>query len=289
MASKPELISWPGAGGLQTLRLACRFAAPSAIGGSLTVVDRTDDGHVGWREVTIAAAGGVHITEADVSDRSESAHLSAYPTGRLESPPDVRQGHASFQMVGGAPQSASADMAAPAANPRTADPLAALLEGELSPAVVLLALLLAAGLGAAHALSPGHGKTLVAAYLVGSGGTMRQAVALGLTVAFAHTAGVLLLGMLVLVAGELLLPETLIGWLTIVSGALMAHARRRPRLEGAVRRTRPQPWSRSRPSPFARTRAGARARSGTRAEPVGHAERGRCLAWPAAWCRAPPP
>ena len=97
-----------------------------------------------------------------------------------------------------------------------------LLEGELSPAVVLLALLLAAGLGAAHALSPGHGKTLVAAYLVGSGGTMRQAVALGLTVAFAHTAGVLLLGMLVLVAGELLLPETLIGWMTIVSGALMA-------------------------------------------------------------------
>ena len=222
VASEPELDLLPGAGGLQTLRLACHFAAPSPTGGSLAVVDRTDDGHVGWREVTIAAAGGVHITEADVSDRSESAHLSAYPTGRLESPPDVRQGHASFQVVGGAPQSSSAVLAAPATNPRTADPLAALLEGELSPAVVLLALLLAAGLGAAHALSPGHGKTLVAAYLVGSGGTMRQAVALGLTVAFAHTAGVLLLGMLVLVAGELLLPETLIGWLTIVSGALMA-------------------------------------------------------------------
>ena len=222
VASEPELDLLPGAGGLQTLRLACHFAAPSPTGGSLAVVDRTDDGHVGWREVTIAAAGGVHITEADVSDRSESAHLSAYPTGRLESPPDVRQGHASFQVVGGAPQSSSAVLAAPATNPRTADPLATLLEGELSPAVVLLALLLAAGLGAAHALSPGHGKTLVAAYLVGSGGTMRQAVALGLTVAFAHTAGVLLLGMLVLVAGELLLPETLIGWLTIVSGALMA-------------------------------------------------------------------
>ena len=87
-------------------------------------------------------------------------------------------------------------------------------------AVVALAMLLAAGLGAAHALSPGHGKTLVAAYLVGSGGTMRRPWP-GLTVAFAHTAGVLLLGILVLVPGELLLPETLIGWLTIASGALM--------------------------------------------------------------------
>ena len=113
----------------------------------------------------------------------------------------MRQGHASFRVVGGAPQPSSADLAAPAANPETADPLAALLEGDLSPAVVALAMLLAAGLGAAHALSPGHGKTLVAAYLVGSGGTMRQAVALGLTVAFAHTAGVLLLGILVLDAG----------------------------------------------------------------------------------------
>ncbi|HET9540027.1 MAG TPA: hypothetical protein VFQ46_05455, partial [Candidatus Limnocylindria bacterium] len=56
VASEPELDLLAGAGGLQTLRLACRFAAPSATGGSLTIVDRTDDGHVGWREVTIAAA-----------------------------------------------------------------------------------------------------------------------------------------------------------------------------------------------------------------------------------------
>ena len=125
-------------------------------------------------------------------------------------------------MAGGAQPSSPDQLSAPAASPRPTDPLAALLEGDLSPAVVVLAFLLAAGLGAAHALSPGHGKTLVAAYLVGSGGTMRQAVALGLTVAFAHTAGVLLLGVLVLVAGEFLLPETLIGWLTIASGALMA-------------------------------------------------------------------
>ena len=114
----------------------------------------------------------------------------------------MRQGHASFRTAGGAAAGVAQRTERTAASPRPADPLAALLEGDLSPAVVVLAFLLAAGLGAAHALSPGHGKTLVAAYLVGSRGTIRQAVALGLTVAFTHTAGVLVLGVLVLVAGE---------------------------------------------------------------------------------------
>ena len=164
------------------------------------------------------ASGSLTLTSPTAATRITSG-LSDRAAGE---PPDVRQGHASFQMAGGAQPSSPDQLSAPAASPRPTDPLAALLEGDLSPAVVVLAFLLAAGLGAAHALSPGHGKTLVAAYLVGSGGTMRQAVALGLTVAFAHTAGVLLLGVLVLVAGEFLLPETLIGWLTIASGALMA-------------------------------------------------------------------
>ena len=102
VASEPELDLLPGAGGLRTLRLACRFSAPSAAGRSVAVVDHTDDGHVGWREVTIAAADGVRIVDADVPDRSDSDYLRAYPTGRLESPPDVRQGHASFRTAGGA-------------------------------------------------------------------------------------------------------------------------------------------------------------------------------------------
>ena len=106
--------------------------------------------------------------------------------------------------------------------PAAGDPLAALVGGELSPALVVLALLLAAGLGAAHALSPGHGKTLVAAYLVGSRGTVRQAMALGATVAVTHTAGVLVIGVLVLVGGEIFLPEEAIRWLSVLSGVLTA-------------------------------------------------------------------
>jgi nickel/cobalt exporter len=221
-AGPPALEVPPGAGGLATLRLTCQFAAPHPAGaGTVTVADRTNDAHVGWREVTIAAGAGVTISDADVPAVSASDHLRAYPTGQLESPPDVRQGAASFVMVAGAAQPPDQPRTAAADNPRSLDPLAALLAGELSPGVVALALLIAAGLGAAHAISPGHGKTLVAAYLVGSGGTIRQAAALGLTVAFAHTVSVLVLGLLVLVAGELLLPETAIGWLTVASGSLM--------------------------------------------------------------------
>lgn len=221
--SHPTLDVPPGAGGLPTLRLTCQLTAsyPTAAAG-IAVVDRTDDGHVGWREVTIAAEAGVAITHATVPATSDSDYLRAYPTGRLESPPDIRRGEASFALVNGVPAGPAHQRRTPAVDPRSADPLAALLAGELSPGVVALALLIAAGLGAAHAISPGHGKTLVAVYLVGSGGTMRQAAALGLTVAFAHTAGVLVLGLLVLAAGELLLPETAIAWLTVISGSLMA-------------------------------------------------------------------
>ena len=46
-------------------------------------------------------------------------------------------------------------------------------------------------LGGLHALTPGHGKTLVAAYLVGSRGTVRHATALGAIVTFTHTASVI--------------------------------------------------------------------------------------------------
>jgi ABC-type nickel/cobalt efflux system permease component RcnA len=164
----------------------------------------------------------VRLTGSDVPSESASDYLSAYPAGRLESPPDIRQARAGFTVTRATAAGAAPLSASPRAAPTANDPLARLVGGELSPALVVLALLLAAGLGVAHALSPGHGKTLVAAYLVGSRGTIRQAMALGLTVAVTHTAGVLALGVVVLVAGELFLPETVIGWLTVVSGGLMA-------------------------------------------------------------------
>jgi len=72
-----------------------------------------------------------------------------------------------------------------------------------------------------HALSPGHGKAMVAAYLVGTRGTPRQALALGATVTVTHTAGVALLGVVALTLSQYVLPEDLYPWLNLVAGLLV--------------------------------------------------------------------
>ncbi len=75
--------------------------------------------------------------------------------------------------------------------------------------------------GSAHALSPGHGKTTIGAYLVGTRATPWHAVLLGLTTAFTHTAVVFALGLLALVASQYILPEQLFPWLSLASGLLV--------------------------------------------------------------------
>ncbi len=95
-------------------------------------------------------------------------------------------------------------------------------QDKLSFWVLLSAALIAAGLGALHALEPGHGKTIVAAYLVGSRGTARHAVLLGIVVTAAHTAGVYLLGAVTLYASRYIVPEQLYPWLGTISGLSVA-------------------------------------------------------------------
>ncbi|HYM83734.1 MAG TPA: hypothetical protein VEY67_06260 [Candidatus Dormibacteraeota bacterium] len=92
---------------------------------------------------------------------------------------------------------------------------------DLTPTVVLASLLIAIVLGAAHAVSPGHGKTIMAAYLVGSRGTAGQAVILGLAVTASHTAGVLVLAAMTLLAADLVPPERLYPVLGVASGLLV--------------------------------------------------------------------
>jgi ABC-type nickel/cobalt efflux system permease component RcnA len=84
------------------------------------------------------------------------------------------------------------------------------------------AAIIAAGLGALHALEPGHGKTIVAAYLVGSRGTARHAFLLGLIVTASHTAGVFALGAITLYASHYIVPEQLYPWLGVLSGITIA-------------------------------------------------------------------
>lgn len=93
---------------------------------------------------------------------------------------------------------------------------------QLSLGIVLIALVVSAGLGAFHALEPGHGKTVVAAYLVGSRGTAWHALFLGLIVTASHTAGVYLLGAVTLYASRFMLPDRLYPWLGVISGLTIA-------------------------------------------------------------------
>jgi ABC-type nickel/cobalt efflux system permease component RcnA len=85
----------------------------------------------------------------------------------------------------------------------------------------VLLLLAAFGWGALHALSPGHGKAMVAAYLVGTRGTTRDAVALGATVTITHTIGVFALGFVTLALSAYVLPQDLYQWLNLVSALLV--------------------------------------------------------------------
>lgn len=92
---------------------------------------------------------------------------------------------------------------------------------EFSISFYVFALAIALALGALHALTPGHGKTVVAAYLVGSRGTTFHAIALGTIVTLTHTGSVFLLGTITLAASQYILPTTIIPFLEILSGLLI--------------------------------------------------------------------
>jgi nickel/cobalt transporter (NicO) family protein len=105
--------------------------------------------------------------------------------------------------------------------PGQEDLLAVLRVGEISVPLVVGALLAVMVWGAGHALTPGHGKTIVAAYLIGSRSTPWHALYLGLTVTLTHTLGVFSLGIVALFASQYVLPEQLYPWLGAVSGLIV--------------------------------------------------------------------
>ena len=123
----------------------------------------------------------------------------------------------------------------------------------LTPGFVALSLLIAMFWGAAHALSPGHGKSIVAAYLVGSRGTPRHAVFLGLTVTATHTIGVFALGLVTLSLSAFIVPDQLYPWLNLVSALLIVGVGVSV-LRWRVREWRGRGGHEPRPRPLARPR-----------------------------------
>ena len=208
-----------GAGGLETLRVDVVYEALGA-GEKLEFHDRAFPGRSGWREVTLSARDGAVVVRSTVAETSSSRALSAYPNSLLRSPPDVTAAVAIVEpgTSPGAPPRLGA-VAEPGAERGGFEALIA--RGDLSAGAVALSLLIAMFWGAAHALTPGHGKAMVAAYLVGTRGTPRHAIMLGGTVTVAHTAGVFAIGVVTLALSTLVVPERLYPWLTLVSGLLV--------------------------------------------------------------------
>jgi nickel/cobalt transporter (NicO) family protein len=222
-----QSLAFPeGQGGLKTLRLTLdlRAALPATAGPwAAEFRDENFPERLGWQEVVVRGAGAT-LLESSVAASDQSDELRSYPEDMLQAPLAVSA--ASFRF---APGGAAGALAQPAqtdpgrgAGERLPDELARLIATP-SPTLptVLLALLAAFGLGAAHALAPGHGKTVVAAYLVGARGTAGHAVFLGLTTTVTHTAGVFALGLVTLLVSEFILPEQLYPWLGVISGVLV--------------------------------------------------------------------
>ena len=215
----------PGAGGLRTLRLDVTYRAElPRPAGALAFRDRNFADRPGWQEVVVTPAGGARLSGATVPGSDVSHALRAYPEDMLQAPLRVSEARAQLAPGGTVESTASASPAGTRSGPeRFGDRFTALLTdpAPLGAWTIVTSLLVAAMLGAFHALTPGHGKTIVGAYLVGSRGTARHAVFLGLVVTLTHTLGVYLLGLGTLAASAWVVPERLYPWISVLSGLLV--------------------------------------------------------------------
>ncbi len=227
-----ELTFPPGQGGLSLMRAVYQLAAAQPAPSpdeqlSATLVETAFQGVQGWHEMVVRPGAGVSLVESSVPQTDVTDELRVYPTEMLNEPLSVREAAFTYQIV----ESSATASPAPTASEepsgthqpqRPTDPMVALLGQRLDLQSSVLGLLLAAGLGAVHAVTPGHGKTLVAAYLVGTRAKISQGLWLGGTVAVTHTAGIFVLGIATLLFTELIIPEQIVAWLSVITGALIA-------------------------------------------------------------------
>lgn len=236
-----EFVIADGAGNLPIIRITSHLRIDAAPG-QLEYEDHNFEDRAGWKEVVIETGRNARIDVASQGSEDRSRALTEYPQDPTVAPPqDLR---ASLQWVSterapvviaqkpkvirAIPQPAGPPAAAPATMTPKAAPAGAVVRGdflsrmlhqrELTWGMILIALGVAFGLGAAHALTPGHGKTIVAAYLVGSRGTLKHAAFLGAMVTFTHTVSVFLLGLVTLFFFRYVMPEKITQVLGAISG-----------------------------------------------------------------------
>jgi ABC-type nickel/cobalt efflux system permease component RcnA len=241
-----------GAGGLPTMKIGFVFRGKlDAAAGAhkLSWFDNNFPGRAGWKEIVVLG-DGVAILDSSAPGTDRSQELTNYSSDALNSPPQQLSAMVGFSVSRSAPErkistaishgtrkayraparpeplppsdATTSPALSRAQTPRSRFTELISTQGKLSFWVLFSAALIAASLGALHALEPGHGKTIVAAYLVGSRGTARHAVLLGIVVTAAHTAGVYLLGAATLYASRYIVPEQLYPWLGAISGLSVA-------------------------------------------------------------------
>ena len=235
-----------GAGGLPTMKLGFDYRAlvpikPAAAQLVLQYSDQNFQERAGWKEVIVTRGDGTDVAQSSAPTADRSEELSNYPTDLLHSPPQTLEARVVYRVAAVQSHPAEPNQASAAARtrwfssfnslrlganrqgtPRSA--LTELITDSRQPSLwfALIAAIVAAGLGAFHALEPGHGKTLVAAYLVGSRGSARHAFLLGATVTTSHTASVYALGGLTIYACRWVVPERLYPITGIASGIIVA-------------------------------------------------------------------
>ena len=242
-----QAIFPPGAGGLPTMKMGFVYIAtlPGDLKDSPVLLRYRDDNYpdrAGWKEIVAVNGSGATFVSSSVPTTDRSLELTNYPTDMLHSPPQtleaslsikaapvgIQAGHKS-ELQAGKGWLATGNIASGSVllkansqgTPRSA--FTELISSKRTDFLFMaMAALIAAVLGGFHALEPGHGKTLVAAYLVGSHGKARHAVLLGAIVTASHTISVYALGIITLYASQWILPERLYPWLGIGSGLLVA-------------------------------------------------------------------
>jgi ABC-type nickel/cobalt efflux system permease component RcnA len=232
-----------GAGGLYVARVEMTFDVPDATS-PLEYEDRNFEDRAGWKEIVIRTdertdERGVQILSASQSDQEASKELTEYPDNPTLAPPQDLRASIQWRVLPvPAPQltwqkkvvpiEQPKPVAPPAASPAVPAPAGTVVKGdylsqllghrEIGVGLILAGIVVAFGFGAAHAMTPGHGKTIVAAYLVGSRGTPKHAAFLGAMVTFTHTVSVFLLGLATLFLTKYVNQEKITQVLGIVSG-----------------------------------------------------------------------
>ena len=232
-ARESDLEVLPGAGGLPTLLIRIDTAAALPAGERANVIyeDSNFAGRTGWKEIIAVADSTRSLVGSDAGTVDQSRELTIFPVNAGVVPPRQTSARFTVALAGvGAASGATGEAQTPPlalandTKTNTNTPQNRFTQSiaeNMTPVKIIWGLLFAFAFGAVHALSPGHGKTMVAAYLVGSRGTPRHAFLLGVVVTITHTFGVFALGFALLFASRYVLPEKLFPALSALSGLLI--------------------------------------------------------------------